>query len=147
METNKCNLCKTNPNVLTNLSCDHHICLYCFYKLCLFNLEKCKDLVGKEKEIEMECIICDSGTLCITKEEIMEKLNSTITDDGKPPNCTVHNKEINTYCVQCKTIMCESCFKNHKVISIFASHKQGENPNEILPLFQTLVHFMKIARL
>ena len=114
-----CDLCKCKSQNLIYLSCHHKSCADCFYKICLFNKEQCTYICDMEAELVLECLLCENGTLEITKQEILEKLKENCENKTEVnwEICSVHNKEIKIFCSQCRTLMCEECFNNNKIIS------------------------------
>ena len=140
MEKHKCDLCKFKSPNLIYLSCHHKSCTDCFYKICLFNKERCTFYCDKEVELILECPLCENGTLEISKQEILDKLNENcaIKIEETWETCTAHNKEIKIFCSQCKTLMCQDCFNNHKIISIFSTHEQGDQKQQKNSLIQNL---------
>ena len=126
----KCKLC-LNPQTKTlfNFTCNHQLCAICISHLLIH--EDFKSLSEKE-EIFLDCSICKIkkaqkiGVIKTSLPEISEILEETepIRNEKKKDICSVHNKQAENYCIQCKKWICIDCktlfhnsyFKEHTLV-------------------------------
>ena len=109
MELLKCHLCNSKSNKLNALSCEHKTCNDCLYKICLFNKDVLEAFYyDKDTQLDLNCLKCASGTLQITKQVLVQKFNETKEKIKKEELtlCSLHNQELNPYCLQCRIQMC-----------------------------------------
>jgi len=107
----QCDMCLNTNTKFVTFSCQHKICLRCFYKILIRTYLRDITL---NKKIRISCI-CKNGDLIMDLNSIYNNLNDLIenksnSEEKIEENCSIHpNEKVNDFCLDCLEYICDKC--------------------------------------